>query len=341
MNIFLHEWICSGGLAHKQDLPSLANEGKTMFLALAEDLAAIPGVQVSTTIDLRVVQPGELPPGITWETANADPLGEQFRSIAARCDQALVVAPEVGKALVQAGSWLREAGCPSMGPDPEILAEAGDKGVMSRRWLEAGVRSIPTKVWRRGDRLPDRRSVIKLACGAGSWGNRLVYSSQEADAVLAWAQSEGLGEVLVQPYLPGIPISVAALIGPGNATWLEPCAQILAEDGSLGYRGGRVPLGQSVRQRAHKLGQSALACWPGLRGWTGLDMLLGENPDGSGDVVVELNPRCTTSYAGLRRFCRGNLVSAWMDSLQGRRPEIEWGFGQVCWTNAGKLEIVQ
>lgn len=312
-----------------------------MFLALAEDLAAIPEVQVSTTIDLRVVQPGELPPGIFWEPAKADPLGDQFRSFAARCDQALVVAPEVGMALVKTGLWLRDAGCPSMGPDPEILEQAGNKAIMARKWREAGVPTIPTRVWQKGDRLPAFRSVIKLACGAGSLGNRVVSNSQEADTVLAWAHSESLGDVLVQPFMPGIPISVAALVGQGQATWLEPCAQILSDDGSLGYRGGRVPLGDSFRQRAHHLGKRALACWPGLRGWTGLDMLLGDNPDGSDDVVVELNPRCTTSYAGLRRFSRVNLASVWMDTLQGRKPIIEWGDRQVCWTNAGKWEIVQ
>ncbi|MFM8931323.1 MAG: ATP-grasp domain-containing protein [Gemmataceae bacterium] len=327
-------------MAHHPELPSLVNEGKTMFLALAKDLATIPGFQVITSIDRRVVGPGELPASVSWEPAVPSPEGDQFRSLASRCDIALVIAPEVGMALSKTAEWLRQAGCRSMGPSPDVLRNAGNKSVMARIWDENNVPSIPTRFWRKGDVLPAPRSVVKLACGAGSWGNRVVGSIQEADAVLDWAESHGLGEVLVQPLLAGFPLSVAALVGPSQSVWLEPCAQFLSNDGGLGYRGGEVPLDAGLRSRALCLGRRALACWPGLRGWTGLDMLMGAAQDGSEDRVVELNPRCTTSYSGLRKLARTNLAQAWYETIQGGNPVVEWGNWRVRWTNQGKAEVI-
>ncbi len=311
-----------------------------MFLALAMDLAQIPGAQVLTSIDPRVVKPEELPDSIAWEPAFPSPGGEQFRSLASRCDIGLVIAPEVGMALSKTAEWLRQAGCPSMGPTPELLQEAGNKAIMARVWEENKVPTIPTRFWQPGDKLPAIPSVVKLACGAGSWGNRVVRTVQEADEVLDWAQRYDLGQVLVQPWVAGYPLSVAALVGPSQTVWLEPCAQFLSGDGRLGYRGGETPLDPEIRSRAHALGRQALSCWPGIRGWTGLDMLMGSATDGSQDRVVELNPRCTTSYSGLRKLARTNLAQAWYETIKGGKPVVEWGTGRVRWTNQGKSEWV-
>ena len=38
--------------------------------------------------------------------------------------------------------------------------------------------------------------------------------------------------------------------------------------------------------------------------------MLGDDPAGADDVVIEINPRLTTSYLGLRRLARDNLADA-------------------------------
>ena len=49
----------------------------------------------------------------------------------------------------------------------------------------------------------------------------------------------------------------------------------------------------------------------------GVDMILGTDSFGSGDFVVEINPRLTTSYLGLRAACRDNLASAMLSAANG------------------------
>ena len=42
-------------------------------------------------------------------------------------------------------------------------------------------------------------------------------------------------------------------------------------------------------------------------------MVLGENPSGEDDVVIEINPRITTSYVGLRAATGVNLAAPLLD----------------------------
>jgi tyramine---L-glutamate ligase len=58
--------------------------------------------------------------------------------------------------------------------------------------------------------------------------------------------------------------------------------------------------------------------------------VLGDAGDGSADFVIELNPRLTTSYAGLRRLAKDNLMEALLAVVQGQplRP-LSWHEGEV------------
>ena len=71
--------------------------------------------------------------------------------------------------------------------------------------------------------------------------------------------------------------------------------------------------------RACTLAEQALRTVPGLRGFVGVDLVLQNSVDdqaGSQDVVIELNPRMTMSYIGLRALCRQNLASLLFDINQ-------------------------
>ena len=76
--------------------------------------------------------------------------------------------------------------------------------------------------------------------------------------------------------------------------------------------------------RAHRLVLEAIECLPPLRGYIGFDLVLGDG-DGSGrDVVIEVNPRLTTSYVGLREVSRPNLAGAIIDIALGETAELSF-----------------
>ena len=102
--------------------------------------------------------------------------------------------------------------------------------------------------------------------------------------------------MILQPFVAGQAASVAFLIGSHQVLPLLPAKQQLSEDGRFHYRGGIVPLPQDLADRAVRLARRAVAAVPGLRGYVGVDLVLGDE----GESVIEVNPRLTTSYLGLR-----------------------------------------
>jgi len=78
-----------------------------------------------------------------------------------------------------------------------------------------------------------------------------------------------------------------------------------------------------------------------LRGFVGVDLVLGMAANGSDDVVIEINPRVTTSYVGLRRLCEGNLAGVWLDLLRGRdTAPLSWRPGRVRFTAEGNVFLL-
>jgi predicted ATP-grasp superfamily ATP-dependent carboligase len=92
---------------------------------------------------------------------------------------------------------------------------------------------------------------------------------------------------------------------------------MLSQDGRFTYLGGRVPLPHPLARRAETLALNIGAALLPFRGYLGLDMVLGLAEDGSDDVCIEINPRLTTSYVGLRQMYEENLALAMLRTAAG------------------------
>ena len=101
-----------------------------------------------------------------------------------------------------------------------------------------------------------------------------------------------------------------------------PMQQILSRDGNLQYLGGQRIMDSQLTARATRLGHDAIRAMPNSDGYMGVDIILGEDESGDQDFVIELNPRLTTSYIGLRRIANSNLAQAMIDIALGREPTV-------------------
>jgi len=152
---------------------------------------------------------------------------------------------------------------------------------------------------------------VKPRDGAGSQATRLGHLPAES-----WS-----GPLIAQEFVDGFAASVACLVGPAGVFPLAPCEQRLSEDGRFHYLGGRLPIEPDLAARAAAVAVAAVACVPGLAGYVGVDVVLGN--DGR-DWAIEINPRLTTSYVGLRRLAVGNLFAAMLEVAGGGAPAIVW-----------------
>jgi hypothetical protein len=117
---------------------------------------------------------------------------------------------------------------------------------------------------------------------------------------------------------------------------LEPCRQRIAHHGDrLQYLGGELPLPPDLAARATDLARRAIAALPCWLGYLGIDLVLGPQAGGAGDVVIEVNPRLTTSYIGLRLAARTNLAEAMLTIAEGTSCRAEFSTEEVHFSAAG------
>jgi predicted ATP-grasp superfamily ATP-dependent carboligase len=334
MRILLYEFVTGGGwFSFGNDLPpeSLSREGVAMAVALAADLAAIDSVELIAMRDQR--QTWQPPASVTVHQVGSRV--EELvllRKLAGQVDAAIVIAPELHGFLAQRVSMLRQLGVRVLAPSMETIRLASDKHLTLAHLAERGI-AVPHGVAiEPHDTLPEAfayPAVLKLRGGAGSQGIRVVGSPRDEVNIEEPSRLE--------VYHSGQPASVLFLTGPAGNLPLLPCQQNLAADGTLAYLGGSLPLPPPDANRALRLAERAMAQLDSLLGFVGVDLILGPADDGSEDVVVEINPRLTTSYLGLRAATAANLAAAMLQTCEGRSADIAWLPGTVNFDTLGNV----
>lgn len=204
----------------------------------------------------------------------------------------------------------------------ELLGRAGvpvARGVLLARGLSNGI-------------LPFRLPVIvKPVDGCGSQGVRLIRNAEEL------ASANTAAGLRVEEFVPGLAASVSVLCGAGGNYALPACEQRLSDDGCFYYLGGRLPLAHELDQRARRLALRAIGALPATVGYVGVDLVLGAEADGSGDRVIEINPRLTTSYVGLRALSRVNLAAAMLAVARGEEPDLSFSDASIEFTADGEV----
>ena len=315
MHVFLHEWITGGGLVDESGrLPiSLLAEGSAMVSALAADFLRIDGCQVTVLRDVRLT---ELP--LTGcniiEVHSSSHKTKEFNRLAAGADWTLVVAPEFDGILRQTVSQVRTVGGRSLNASDGFIAVASDKHRTADCWHRA---DVPAPLGRLLDadepKLPadfQYPAVLKPLDGAGSQHTLLVDGHADEPPPYPWRRR-------LERFCPGRPASVAIVCGDATRQTLPPCWQQLSSDGRFNYRGGSLIREAVLAERASALSLRALAALPPAHGYIGVDLVLGDASDGSDDVAIEVNPRLTTSYVGLRAVMKQNLAQAMLTAAAG------------------------
>jgi predicted ATP-grasp superfamily ATP-dependent carboligase len=347
MRVFAYEALSAGAISDPSPAGSLRAEGWAMLSALLEDLVRIPQVETVTSLQARSVGEGiagfpRLRFGLVkceiTEAGFAEEL-HLFRKLAAQADFTLVIAPETEGLLYQRCRLVEECGGKLLGPSSEAIRLTSDKLVLAGFLRNRGIPTPPCVV-AEFDGQVTYPAVMKPRDGAGSQATVLVRKSADIERSLAMARAEGwTGELILQPFIPGQACSVSFLIGDAHVEALLPVSQILSDDGRFRYQGGCIPLAAPLAARATRLAACAVQALPGLHGYVGVDLVLGSAEDGSEDYVIEINPRLTTSYVGLRALVKSNLAEAMIQAACGQAfGPLEWDVGSVRFWPEGRID---
>jgi predicted ATP-grasp superfamily ATP-dependent carboligase len=280
-------------------------------------------------------------PGAEIVCAPPSPRSEAgFRRRLGKADAALVIAPEGGGRLARLARAVERSAALPLGSGPRAARLAGDKLATARLLARAGIATPPTLLVGRDAtalralarvRLP---VVVKPRDGCGADGVEVVRRRLDLPDALARARRAARrGGVIAQPYFAGMPLSVTLLVRGGSrlrgarggdgaadraVAVLAVARQRLTGRRSLRYLGGELPVGGARAAAAARLAVRAAAALaagaPDLRGAVGVDLVIGRD----GPVVIEINPRLTSSWIGLRRIAGDALGRLLVDAAQGR-----------------------
>jgi predicted ATP-grasp superfamily ATP-dependent carboligase len=333
-HVLVHEYVSGGGWAEPELPASLAAEGRAMLRAVLADLSAWGRVRTCATVDVRM-------PGLDLAADRLVPLAparhmSTLEELALECDAAIVIAPESEGVLTRITKRLESLNVPLLGATSGAVSAAGDKWQCYQLFCENTIPTPKTRLVADKDALDKATGlkppwVIKPRAGAGADG---VYLAMDPVSLHRAQILAGFGsdQCLLQSFIPGVHASVSLLSNGEDAIALSLNQQNMQITSSLVYTGGKIPLRHPLEQRALSLARYSASLIPGLRGYIGVDLVLTANEC----YVIEINPRITTSYVGLRRVIDLNLAEAIWDSCwSGRLPQTVEINGTVSFAKDG------
>ncbi|MCA9078550.1 MAG: ATP-grasp domain-containing protein [Planctomycetaceae bacterium] len=341
MQVFISEYVCGGAWTEDQLPRSLEREGLAMLRAIVSDFARQPDCNVVTTLDRD--RPSLGVEGVR-ERRVSSPEEEQdvFLELAASSDACLIIAPELGNVLTERCRAVESInGVQLLNPVSDVTHLCSDKLALARVLEHADIPTIETSEW--GDRPDTEMSsgpvVVKPRFGAGSQGVRLFDTIEHAVKANLEGAKCNVDAMIVQPFIRGMAISAGVIFLPNGHDFevLPIATQRLSTDGTFAYGGGTVPAEIGSHSAVRQLVERACLRLTGLWGYIGFDLILpafhGDSP-----VIVEINPRLTTSYLGYRQLAKENLAARMLNDITWGEP-IEWAPHHVEFTPDGDVQI--
>ncbi|MCB1858536.1 MAG: ATP-grasp domain-containing protein [Gammaproteobacteria bacterium] len=314
MRIFVFEYITGGGMLDRELPGSLAEEGDMMLHALASDLAEVGGVELLVTRDARLGRP-ELPAEFLLLT-EFDDLSRVWEDCLDAVDGVWPIAPESDGTLEAVCAAVEASGKLLLSSPATAVARTASKRATIQRLAEAGVAVVPT--YRIDDEIPECSGqwVLKPDLGAGCLGSR-IFATRKALFDEIDSLPEDQPGYIVQPFIPGTAASISMIARGGEVAVLSTNLQrIVVMNNSFVLLGCEVNGVQGDTRAYRELGQAVGKALSDLWGFVGIDLI----DTGNGLKVLEVNPRLTTSYVGLKASIGINPAALVLDLLQSDRP---------------------
>ena len=323
-----------------------------MLTAVVEDIQRIPGWEVVTTVSRQI------PFDVVCDVTRIDSVAHErvvFDAMLKQVDATLIIAPETDGVLADRCRRVQKSAAVSWNCSVTSIELCSDKFQLCEHLQSAGILTIPT-VNVALDHFPNFESwnwknqstsssgdgsfVLKPRDGAGSQSTYLIRSKDEWDAAIQQIRLlQTDTKFICQPFMIGRPISVGVMIRlDGKQRFQLPaCVQHLSNNGRFAYQGGQVPaeISSKVFDRINATVEQTCQSIPGLAGYFGLDLLVTNEDE---VVVVEINPRLTTSYVAYRQLYSTRLPGYWIDPMSTPVRNSKFASAKV-WMADGQVQV--
>ena len=348
--ILVCEFITGGGLCAEPLPTALVREGALMRDALLSDLSALP-YAVITTVDARLAAPAHC---LCVKVFPSDDIWQIWQTHLSEADAVFLIAPETDGLLhyLTQLAMLQPQGLSSHNsPNAAAYSSLNSKLVLGcgldsilttsdkmATYLALKLANINTINTFTADYWIAHEAVIKenseqiswLAKPDGGAGCEATVRFSDAEDLIDWlTQNKKLSSHIIQPFIAGTPASISCIIFEGRAQLLSCNKQLIEiNNHTLSFKGVLINGMREHWQAFEQIANSIAKMFPSLAGYVGIDVIVQDNqivPNQSLPnqiLVVEVNPRLTTSYAGLRESIGVNPAELIINTLT--QPNYQW-----------------
>ena len=281
-----------------------------MLQALLEGLAGLPEVTLTVMLDGRLedrINRCRFEKRIIEEQDNCL---ERFQQLAETHDAVWPVAPEFDGILLSLSQTVENLGKILLASASSAVSLAGDKYRTFLHLTRHRIPSVPTQLFEACRVFPGE-CIVKPIDGVGCEDSYLIRKAEDFERISTHLQEAG--RYIMQPHLQGDKTSLSCLFKDGQAWLLSVNLQKFRVIDNQ-YRLSEIWVNyHSDHARYRTLVAGIAEAMPGLWGYAGIDLI--ETHDQI--YVLEINPRLTTSFAGLSSALGLNACALAIDLLQG------------------------
>ena len=241
---------------------------------------------------------------------------EKLEKLTGQLDALLIIAPETNHILATLCERFSNQAFTLLNSNVESIQLTSNK-YDTFKYLQAyDVPQISTYLPNEIEEIHADQFVVKPIDGVGCENLSLLHSRIELEHVLAQHASEPF---IIQPFIQGIHASLSLLCWDGECLLLSCNEQCLAEQND-GFVLNKCKVNVFDNKKFRSFSKKIIQVLPGLRGYIGVDVLITENET----LLVEINPRLTTSYVGLRNALGINPAKLILDCFTYKQvPSIK------------------
>lgn len=310
MKLLVFEYICGGGLAGQALPESLLAEGRLMLQALLDELKLLTQIQVLLPLDARCTDL-KLPENVqTVVVTGAEAHPDLLENLLTGSYLFWPIAPETDGVLLQLARQAQALNKTVLLSDPETVGVCSDKLATYQCLKMHDIPVVESLSVSNLSMLPFFPAVIKPRDGVGCEGGFVLTDHAQFQAI---SQSIDAENYLLQPLMKGDAVSLSCLFKNAQA-WLLTTNQqhVTIQNNRFTLQACEVNT-DNARQTFYRdlIGRVAQAL-PGLWGYIGIDLV--ETAE-FGPLILEINPRITTSYAGIRAATGINVAEQVLNLL--------------------------
>ena len=331
LRLLVYEYVCGGGFAGKVIPSSVLSEGFGMLRTLISDFKAARH-SVTSVLDSRLAV---LNPPINADciipVSSSREAEVAIQKTSESADAAYIIAPESNQVLQSLVECTEGSGVPSLNCRASAIGRVSNKlsllecvkkmGLPTPATILVSALEDTAKIKQTINGELDFPLIFKPVDGVGCGGLSVIQNeNQMADAVDKIKRESSNKHFIAQELIHGVPVSVSLISTERKVVPISLNKQnvSLALPNSISnYLGGLVPFKNPLKREAFAMAKKIVKSLRGVRGYVGVDLVLTKKEP----VVIEVNPRLTTSFIGMRKTVNFNLAQAIINAvLKGELP---------------------